>query len=225
VPGDRCRAWGVGRHRLLDRLLRSLQNPARSELRIHRVLLALAAVLLASGAAAEDPERPGYVVFRGGGYVPQSATFSAYPSSFLLEVAVGWRVLPWLPIEVSAGWTDVLASIQQYPTLLRERFTLYPVAVTGRVEIPAGPVRPYLLAGVGLDVTRFVRDTGEGGTSWSSSSADPALEAGAGLRANLGDRVSASAEGRYRFSHTRVFGEGAREMNALEILAGLGYAF
>jgi hypothetical protein len=181
-------------------------------------LVAVLAVALPLGARAADTTiAPYYIAFKYGGYVPSSdysnlsgITAQNLKSSPVWEGAIGWAP-EFLGIEISGGRKTTSAAGLDV--------TMWPVLASVRLQIPLGPVAPYVMGGGGYyfnsaDLSGISLDKGEWGA-----------HAGLGLDFNLG-MFMIGAEGRYVWVKPDFGGTvGTVNLNGFDVMGKVGVRF
>jgi hypothetical protein len=166
---------------------------------------ALALVALGAGpATAQEPSQRIVSIGLGGGVVvPVSDAKSAFDNGFNGHGFIKFN-LPMLPIQPRVDFLFQKLDINDV-TVVSPEFT--PGSYTGGDQqilgglahlqfnlIKAGPIQPYLVAGVGLSSMKTTLDE-TGGGSTSQSTTKLTVDGGGGILARLGP-VSAFVEGR-----------------------------
>lgn len=160
----------------------------------------------AADDAAEGTTKPAnYLAIKGGIYspsndfdvsdIPGESTVHRLDNKigFAGEVAVGHYYLPFLAMELGAGYFESKGSGEAVAGT-DARLRVVPVVLTAKALLPLGPVEPYGEFGVGgyfSKVKDFKVDES------SNTKAIFGMHAGAGINFNVTDRFFFGLEGRY----------------------------
>jgi outer membrane protein with beta-barrel domain len=147
--------------------------------------VALSLALLQSASAA----RPVKIGFGGGMSVPVSDAQNAFKNGFHGTAMVQWEA-PVLPVALrgSVGYSQL--DIKSAVTGASDKAKILSGLANVSYAFPVGPVKPYIIAGVGA----FNIKTDVGGTS-SPSSTKFGIDGGAGMQFKLGG-VAGFVEGK-----------------------------
>ena len=153
------------------------------------------------------------------------------------ELAAGMWYAGIVGVEIAAGYSHIDGkTVGSLPFFGGDRADVndlirtVPATFTLKLALPTMPLRPYLLGGAGLYVTRFDREPAHAysglpsGIHLRDSITFVALHAGAGAMLQFSRRGFASVDLRYSFGSVEVFREYI-DMSALRILGGVGYEF
>jgi opacity protein-like surface antigen len=186
-------------------------------------LFATIAFMTARSAAAQMgvPERHLFRVGFGGGVsVPTSDVRHALENGINGQafVLIDTGVLP--PFRVNLAYQkfdyrDVLGSGVQGNTRI-----LSGVAAVNLSLFTVGPLRPYVVAGVGAFGVRDAIDAGTTGPAISESVTEFGIDGGAGLAFRLG-RLEAFVEGRVQNIYTEAGAIDARSIRAIPVSLGI----
>jgi opacity protein-like surface antigen len=186
-------------------------------------LFATIAFMTARSAAAQMgvPERHLFRVGFGGGVsVPTSDVRDALENGINGQafVLIDTGVLP--PFRVNLGYQkfdyrDVLGSGVQGNTRI-----LSGVAAVNLSLFTVGPLRPYVVAGIGAFGVRDAIGAGTTGPAVSESVTEFGIDGGAGLAFRLG-RLEAFVEGRVQNIYTEAGAIDARSIRAIPVTLGI----
>jgi opacity protein-like surface antigen len=186
-------------------------------------LFATIAFMTARSAAAQMgvPERHLFRVGFGGGVsVPTSDVRDALENGINGQafVLIDTGVLP--PFRVNLGYQkfdyrDVLGSGVQGNTRI-----LSGVAAVNLSLFTVGPLRPYVVAGIGAFGVRDAIGAGTTGPAVSESVTEFGIDGGAGLAFRLG-RLEAFVEGRVQNIYTEAGAIDARSIRAIPVSLGI----
>jgi hypothetical protein len=168
-------------------------------------LLALSAPAVASAAPPAHYYDPSpYMSVKLGVFAPTSddLDFLEFDSGLNLSVAFGRRFSPFVAAEFAVGWfgAETPTFSDQNGDLFRDRLSVVPLTGAFKLLLPAGPVEPYLEAGLGLYLSRYTTDY-VGAGSFSDGAASLGLHLGAGAGFQLSSRTSLTID--LRFVGTR----------------------
>lgn len=219
--------------------------------------LALLATLAAPAAVAEEPAVPRLaVVLRAGSSWPafdQAAGQKPFRTAPTVELAVGFRIAPWLAAEVAGGWarsTPVAVSgaapdpsnpSVMVPFRVQPELTVVPITGAVRLLWPRGLrlgawlAEPALVVGAGAIYGRY-RSLGTVASpdfeGWG-----PEAHVGLGVDLRLADGLVLGLEGRWRWAHATLTQlpspttslPGARDLSAdlggASVVAAAGWSF
>jgi opacity protein-like surface antigen len=184
-----------------------------------------ALLTLASPAAATyDPYGTGsywtrmgpYVAFKGGVFIPQSDLDNmGFDSSFYGEIALGAFPHPSFATELTVGWTRPEADFAGGTA----KVTVVPVMLNAKIPIPAGPVSPYVIGGVG----GYWVEIKDGGLpkdeDWAFG-----LQAGAGLDFKIMPEVTVGVEGKYHWAEPTLNGTDVK-VEGFTVVGTVGFHF
>jgi hypothetical protein len=185
-------------------------------------VIAAAGLLLAAAApaSAQDGAGPWAVTVRVGAQRPADL-YALYPPALgvgpSVELAGSYAVLPWLELELAAGWArstsptehlrvssnpaDPMSPLDQIS--LSQRLTTVPLNLGLRLAWPAPlRVRPYLVAAGGAIYAEYLAHAGAStgfstgwGTEWC---------AGLGVETRVGTGLLLGLEARWRWAHATL---------------------
>jgi len=221
--------------------------PRRS---VRLALTALAAVTVAHVAAAappeapcdptevEQPERTDAVALRVGGFLPQAPSLGTGGAGLDVELAVSRRFGDLLELEAAVGLVsyqsgqmrstfpdsfDAAGDVVYRRATVHQDLLLVPLTVTARLPLADGPLVPYLLGGVGLDLARLDR-IDSAGTRYRITNQVVGTLAGLGASYQLKERLYLTAEARMAWARMRIFDQSIG-LDALRLSAGVGWRF
>jgi outer membrane protein W len=175
-----------------------------------------------------------YVVLKGGIYSP-STSFDIdnaaggttvnngrvrmdSSTGFAGEVAVGHYFMPFVALELAAGYFESEGSQGGNSNL-----KVVPLIATGKVLLPMGIFEPYGLAGIGMYISDLdVRINN--GHSHSSSEVTYGIHAGAGFNINFTKKMFAGLEGKYLWAEPSFGGDHVK-LDGFNTYATIGYRF
>jgi hypothetical protein len=185
-------------------------------------LLLAAAAPAPSSASAQDGAGPWSITIRLGAQQPADL-YALYPPSLgvgpSVELAGAYAILPWLGVELAAGWASSTSPTEQrlvssnpksnlgevVQLSVTERLTTVPLTLGIRLAWPTPlRVRPYLVAGGGAIYSQFLFDAGAAraistgwGTEWC---------AGLGVETRVGTALLLGLEARWRWALATLHG-------------------
>jgi len=184
-------------------------------------------------APESSPDNPSnYVLLKGGAYSPSlshdvnnfnggSTTHLDSKTGFAGEVAYGHYFLPFLAVELGAGYFQSKNSPVAQPgnTMLR----VVPLVATGKVLLPLGIFEPYGLFGIGAYITDLDVH-GNTGNFRGSTEITYGLHAGAGFNINFTKNMFAGLEGKYLWAEPSFGGQHIR-LDGFLTTADIGFRF
>jgi opacity protein-like surface antigen len=204
-----------------------------------RLVAALAVLASASVAAAQSAPPPSstqYASLRLGAFSPKSDDLqnASFNTGFCGEIAFGYRAFPNFAAELGVGYfrsqTDTVSFTDPTYGTLSTYLTLsvVPITATAKLILPLGQLEPYAAAGVGLYMATL-KGTVSGAISGSASNSDNAfgVHFGAGLLANVSDRVALGLDVRYVIASGKFndIGGGNVSFDGLQFGALAAYRF
>jgi len=171
------------------------------EISMRKVALLLACVLaVAAPASAKNLD---YVVFKAGGYAPQSDDVKnlGVENSFYGELAIGTYFSDNFAVELAGGYTQSTGTFtgavagSSFETTL----TVMPFTLGVKALYPMSWFEPYAMAGAGAYYVKL-ESSGSAGVASASGSVDSTALGGfvgAGANFNLGQRFFLGVEGKY----------------------------
>lgn len=199
------------------------------------MVIAAALCICSSVFAAEEPttDKPAnYVALKAGIYSP-SGTFDLdnfnggqrthfdSKTGFNGEIAIGHYFLPFLALELGAGYFESKGSPAAEPGEIKLK--VVPLIATGKVFIPLGMFEPYGLFGVGAYITDL-DVSGNSDDFRGSTKITYGLHAGAGFNINVTDNVFLGVEGKYLWAKPSFGGQDIK-LNGFTTTANLGLRF
>ncbi len=199
-----------------------------------RFLLAGAALVVLAGAHPLAAQQQPLLRFgvAGGVIVPTSDARSALKQGVHAQAFVLVNLLPGLPLRLNLGYQKFNIKQALAGAVTGTESTsadgeagtsniLAGVAGT-QIDLLRGPIRPYIMAGVGgFDITTTMNALSAGGTaSTSQSSLKFGVDGGAGLAIKLG-RLSAFVEGRIQNIYTQNGLANLKNIQAVPVSFGL----
>ncbi len=192
-----------------------------------RLLLCLVVVIVAIAPSTSSAAGPStYMVFKGGIYSP-SENFNVNninadsKTGFDGEIAIGQYFLPFLAVELGAGYFESKGSPAALPG--EARLKVVPVTLTGKLLLPLGPIEPYGEFGIGGYITKF-EITGSPDDFNATTKGVVGLHAGAGVNLNLTNTVFIGAEGRYLWAKPSFGGQDVK-LDGFTVTGDLGFRF
>jgi opacity protein-like surface antigen len=198
--------------------------------------LAISTTVATAAMSQDNPEAPArpsnYLALKAGIYTPSdSYDLKDYYDSnrshldgktgFNGELAVGHYFLPFLAVEIGAGYFESKGSPDAHPG--NTKLKVVPVVATGKILLPLGPVEPYGLFGAGAYFTRLDVH-GNAGNFGGSSDITYGLHAGAGLNVNLTENLFLGVEGKYLWAKPSFGGQDIK-LDGFTTTADLGLRF
>jgi len=189
------------------------------------VFLSAALVVVPSSVAKESPGN--YVVFKLGGFFPQSGDLDDIDAETGLhgEIALGHYVAPGFAIEGGIGYFETDGGLTNILVDFDEKFRVIPVTLSLRGQVPYGRFEPYGFVGIGV---YFVEDeiTARLPVSVSDSDDDTSLgfHVGLGGTYTLPSNLFLGVEARYLFLETSTFGVDFR-LDGIALTGNIGYRF
>ena len=197
------------------------------------LFLLLAVALISTSTPASADEKPAnYLVLKGGIYSPSlshdienfnggSTTHLDSKTGFAGEVAVGHYFLPFLAVELGAGYFESKGSPVAEPG--EAKLKVVPLVATGKALLPLGMFEPYGLFGIGAYITELDVD-GNIGSFSGSTDVTYGLHAGAGFNINFSSHVFAGVEGKYLWAEPSFGGQHVR-LDGFITTADIGFRF
>ena len=202
------------------------------------ISMVLAVALLGIGSSAyaayetDADKLSNYMVFKAGAYSPsddfdlrnvnagETTRFDS-KTGFNGEIAFGHYILPFLAVEVGAGYFESKGS--PATPVGESKLKVVPVVATGKVLLPMGPFEPYGEFGIGAYVTKLDVN-GNLRNFDGTTKVTYGLHAGAGFNVNVTDTVFLGLEGRYIWVKPEYGGDDIK-LNGFTTTANLGLRF
>jgi len=195
--------------------------------------LLLTASLIGTTSPVFAEEKPvNYLELKGGIYSPSlshdidnfnggSTTRLDSKTGFAGEVAMGHYFLPFLAVELGAGYFESKGSPAAAPG--EAKLKVVPLVATGKALLPLGMLEPYGLFGIGAYITRL-DVSGNTGNFGGSTDVTYGMHAGAGLNINFSRNVFAGVEGKYLWAEPSFGGQHVR-LDGFVTTADIGFRF
>lgn len=186
----------------------------------------------ASQTASTRDMTSNYMILKGGIYSPSMSfdldrfnngnrTQLDSKTGFAGEVAFGHYFLPFLAVELGAGYFESKGAAAA--GLNEAKLKVVPLIATGKVFLPLGIFEPYGLAGIGAYITDLDVSSNTAGVE-GSTEITYGFHAGAGFNINFTRNFFAGLEGKYLWAEPS-FGGQHIQLDGFITTASIGFKF
>lgn len=196
--------------------------------------LALFMTISVSSGALAQPQRPQYLVLKGGIYSPQTENLKDYKTGLNLEGAFGYQFDRNWAIEAGAGYIETSAKKTSLygSELVRDSVQLrvVPLTVAIKGSIPAGRTELYGIGGTGF---YFMETRVNYDDRYSNRNDNDAKDTetlfggflGVGARFHVSPKMFFGIEGRYLWTTQSTFTAAETDLNGIQTSFVVGFRF